>query len=207
MQYVDHLIYAARDLTRGMDEIEAALGSRPAIGGRHPAYGTHNALLSLGPRTYLEIIAPDPALPRPERGRPFGLDATQDARLVTWVIAPHDLSRSARILRDAGCAIGAVSSSHRETVDGARLEWRLTDPYAMPLGGAVPFLIDWGSTPHPGSTAPRAGTLLDLNIEHPEPDRVKAVLGLLGLQIKVTTGPEPQLTAIIEGARGRVELR
>ena len=78
---------------------------------------------------------------------------------------------------------------------------------ALPLGGAVPLLIDWGTTPHPGSTAPRAGTLLALDIEHPEPHRIEAALTLLDLNITVTDGPEPRLTAVIAVPEGRVELR
>ena len=31
-----------------------------AVAEAHTGQGTHNKLLSLGPRTYLEIVAPDP---------------------------------------------------------------------------------------------------------------------------------------------------
>ncbi len=77
IENVDHLIFLAPDLDRGMDHVENLLGIRPVRGGRHPAFGTHNALLSLGPSTYLEVMASDPGLPRPSRGVLFGDCATQ----------------------------------------------------------------------------------------------------------------------------------
>lgn len=64
--HLDHLVYAVADLLAGMDEIEQLLGVRPVAGDRHPQYGTHNALLSLGPKTYLEIVAADPDRTPPE---------------------------------------------------------------------------------------------------------------------------------------------
>ncbi len=56
---IDHLVYTVADLGAGMDTIERLFGVRPVPGGRHPAFGTYNVLVSLGMETYLEIIAAD----------------------------------------------------------------------------------------------------------------------------------------------------
>jgi hypothetical protein len=54
--HIDHILLGIDDLDRGMDLFEQRSGVRPVQGGKHPG-GTHNALVSLGDGTYLEIIA------------------------------------------------------------------------------------------------------------------------------------------------------
>lgn len=203
---VDHLVYAVADLERGMDEIDKLLGVRPVRGGRHPAFGTHNALVSLAPSTYLEIIAPDPGLARPAQGVLFESVGAGGPRLATWVLNTHDIEGVAALANSAGLGLGAVQSGSREQPDGTLLSWRLTDPYAMPLDGAVPFLISWGETPHPAGVVPRAGELTSLIVEHPEPARVRRAFEVLGANLVVHRGESFRLVARIASAAGEVEL-
>lgn len=93
---VDHLVFATPDLNRGVDEIERLLGIRASAGGPHPGRGTRNALVALGPHTYLEIMAPDPDQPPPSTPRPFGLDLLTHSRLVAWALMATILSNFER---------------------------------------------------------------------------------------------------------------
>lgn len=201
---IDHLLYGAPDLGEGMDRIERLLGTRPVPGGRHPSYGTRNAVLALGPACYLEVIAPDPGLPTPIRGIGFGLQGLSAARLVTWAV------RHPAIEAAAGQAgLGPVQAGRRERADGTVLSWRMTDPYAERMGGVIPFLIDWGDAPHPATAAPPGGRLVDFRLEHPAPERVRDVLTGLGMEdpgVDVARGDEPRLVALIETAARTVEL-
>ena len=201
---IDHLIYATRNLEQGMREIHERLGVQPAIGGRHPQYGTHNALLSLGPSTYLEIVARDPDLSEPERGAWIDVrDA--ESRLVTWVLRAEQIEEAAAAAANIG--LGPVASGAREKPDGSVLSWRLTDPYAMPLDGALPFLISWGTTPHPAASAPYAGALRTLVLAHPEAPRLAAALRSLDVDLEVVAADSAALIATIETPQGLVELR
>lgn len=203
---VDHLIYGAPELGRGVEAVERRLGARPAPGGRHPQYGTRNALLALGPATYLEVMAPDPELPEPADGVLFALDELEAPRVVTWALRTGEIEAEAGRARERGVRLGAVRAGSREQPDGSELTWRLTRPRALPMGGVVPFLIDWGETPHPAAGAPEGGSLVGLRAEHPEPAAAREALAVLGAGMPVEAGPRPRLAATIRTGGGSVEL-
>ena len=88
---IDHLVYATPDLTLGIDTIDKLLGVRATAGGQHPGLGTRNALVALGPSSYLEIIGPDPEQPKPAGPRRFGIDELKAPRIVRWVAKSTEL--------------------------------------------------------------------------------------------------------------------
>jgi len=203
---IDHLVYTAPSLEQGMNEIESLLGVRPVPGGRHPKYGTHNAQLSLGELIYLEIIAPDPDLPTPEKGRLLGSSFEQEPKLTTWVLREEQIEQMRSRAVANGLPLGQVESGKREKPDGTIVSWKLTDPYAFLLEGAIPFLIHWGDTPHPAKGIPSAGELIGLEMEHPNAEEVIRNLELLNVSIPVSQGSEPRIIAKIRTKKGIVIL-
>lgn len=141
------------------------------------------------------MIAPDRGLPTPGRGVGFGLEGLVAPGLVSWALRHPEIDA---VAERAG--LGPVEDGSRERADGTTLRWRLTDPYAERMGGVVPFLIDWGDTPHPAASAPPGGRLLELRIEHPEPERVETVLAELGRAVEVASGAVPRLVAVVQVA-------
>lgn len=204
---LDHLVYATPDLERTVGELEASLGVRAAEGGRHLGEGTRNALIALGPASYLEILGPDREQPPPNRPLWLGLEGLTEARLTRWAMKSGDLEGVAERALAAGARLGPVEDGKRRRPDGTLLTWRYTDPHVVVAGGLVPFIIDWGALPHPAAAAPAGASLLALRAEHPYPAGVASLLRALGIDLPITKGDLAALIAVVEGPNGTVELR
>jgi hypothetical protein len=207
MERVDHLIYLTTDLDAAVAELEQHLGVRAAAGGRHPRWGTRNALISLGETNYLEILAPDPDRPGPEMPTILGLDRLERSRLVSWAAKESDLGARVEAAARVGVELGEILPGSRERTDGTVLSWSLTDPEVALGDGLVPFLIDWGDSEHPALGAPRGCALLALRAEHPDPPRLRWMLEALALDLDVEVGSRPALIATIRTPMGETELR
>jgi Glyoxalase-like domain len=204
---VDHLVYATPDLAAGVERIAALLDVEAAAGGQHRRRGTRNALVCLGPRTYLEIVGPDPDQPSPAQPRWFGIDALKEPRLVTWAAAVADVAALASRAERAGVILGRVTNGQRTRPDGVELSWCFTDPETVVCDGIVPFLIDWRVSPHPSAAAPEGAALVALRAEHPDVAWVERSLRVLDLEMPITYGAVAALVATIQTPRGNVELR
>lgn len=205
---IDHLTVVAPSLEAGAAFVEQALGVSPRAGGVHAHMGTHNLLLSLGPAMYLEVIAINPDAPAPPRPRWFGLDAmAPDAppRLAAWVAGTQDIhAASSR----SDQALGQVETMTR---DG--LSWLMTvlRDGALPMGGALPALIEWPQGVHPCKMLPASGcTLQKLEIHHPDPWLLERSLNALGFASQTillpAQGAAPALIALIDTPWGRRAL-
>jgi hypothetical protein len=204
---VDHLVYTVPDLQQGIDSAEALFGVRATPGGQHPGLGTRNALIALGPASYLEIIGPDPEQPKPTGPRRFGIDALKAPHLLTWVAKGTSLQTFAADAKSHGIDLGAVIPGSRKRPDGVVLAWTYTDPQIVLADRLIPYFIDWGRSPHPSATAAKGVTLTGLRAEHPDADRVQKMLKQLGLDLAVARGTKPSLIATFDSPRGKVELK
>jgi hypothetical protein len=207
MSMVDHLVYATRDLARGIDELQDVLGIRATPGGQHSGRGTRNALIALGPDSYIEILAPDPEQPEPSTPRWFGVDGITQSKLATWAAKGTDLERLRATAMQNGIPLGTVARGSRRRPDGVELSWELTDPRASIEDGIVPFFIDWGRSPHPAQSAATGASLIELRAEHPDSQRVQHMLQQVGLPLAVSQSPRAALIATIDCPRGRIALR
>ncbi len=203
---VDHLVYACPELGPAVERIAALTGVRAVPGGQHPGLGTHNALLSLGRRTYLEIIAPDLAQPRPAEPRPFGLDDLSAPALRAWAAAPDDLDAAVQRSLAAGFDYGQVIAGQRRTADGHDLTWRMTAAPSLAGAHVVPFLIDWGASPHPAQSAPAGVTLTEFRLAAPNQEELNARLEVLGLDLPTEAAARPALRAVLSGPGGRIAV-
>lgn len=202
---IDHLIYAHPDLDAAVAAIHRRFGVEASGGGNHPSRGTHNKLLALGPRTYLELIAPDPSQPAPATPRPYGVEGITQGGLVGWVIAVEDIEAARTYARSHGFDPGPVMDGHREEATGRLLHWRATAN--AQVAGVIPFLINWGDTRHPAVDAPVGLTLRSLSVEHPRPTEIRTALAAMGAEVEVRRAPRPALVARIDGPHGDGELR
>ena len=202
---IDHLVYAVPDLAAGVAEIDKRSGVRAQTGGKHIGLGTHNALLALGTRTYLEIIAPDPGQPEPAMPRPFGVGGARRGALAGWALACDDIDAAVARARSHGYDPGEAAAMQRTGPTGTVLRWRLT-LNAM-AGGPIPFLISWGDTEHPARSAPHGLTLEAFHLEHPDPPSLAAPLAALGADVEIRPAGTAALTAHFSGPNGIMMLR
>ena len=202
---IDHLIYAAPDLPAAVADLQERFGVRAQAGGRHPGRGTRNALLALGPHTYLEIIAPDPGQPEPPAPRPFSLDGLSRGRLASWALACGDIDAAIARARSRGYDPGDAAAGQRTAPGGTVLRWRAT--LNATADGLIPFLISWGNTAHPATSAPRGLTLEAFHLEHPDPPSLAPLLTALSADVQIRPAAAAALIARLSGPNGSHVLR
>ena len=203
---LDHIVITAPNLKSGVEWVRDTLDATPEYGGMHPRMGTHNCLLSLDDQTYLEVIAPDPNAPRPDRSRWFeldNLDRHSQPRLAAWVARTTDIK--------ATVLAGSESLGVVEPMSRGDLNWMITvtDDGSLGLGGIAPILIEWRTPTHPSAGMRVSGCqLLHLELHHPEGQRVEKLLQSVGIDNKkvglkpLPDGEAPHLVAHIRTPQG-----
>jgi len=198
---LDHILLGWSDLEEGIAFVEKHTGVTAAFGGVHPGRGTRNALLSLGDRHYLEIIAPDPA----QAGTPdhYGLRKLTAPCLVSWAAHPGDLNAFAVRLRNVNLTFDGPTPGSRKSPDGRLLEWKTLNLHDT-REGLLPFFIEWSAgTVHPSVDAPAGCKILRFEVSTPDSAELQRISSLLDLDVPIRHAEKPQLLAQIAGPDGR----
>ena len=202
--WLDHIILGCNDLDKGIEFVHDATGVRAAIGGVHPGRGTRNALLSLGERRYLEIIAPDPA--QTEIVHFPQIRSMTDPRLIGWAVHPPDIAALATQLRENKVEFTGPSDGSRKRPDGHVLNWK-TINLADDRHGLLPFFIQWSAdSVHPSKDASANCTLDYFEILGADPQELAATLKRIGIDFPVQRSDKTRLQAVITGPKGDLRL-
>jgi Glyoxalase-like domain len=210
--HLDHVIWACPDLDAGVHRFEALTGIRPRYGGAHASGLTHNALVSLGGRCYLEVLAPvGPESPKDDEWCRLARTAHEPRILTYCMRSARPLSELASIATASGWKNAVVAGNGRITPEGVSLRWQWLAPQVERFGLAFPFFIDWLDSPHPGESpgAAQAGAeiLLDhFAVGHPDAAGLKHTLGEIGVNVDTYSAADVQFRLQLKTPRGTVSL-
>jgi Glyoxalase-like domain len=197
---LDHILLGCNDLDTGIAFVQDSAGVRAAVGGVHPGRGTRNALLSLGERRYLEIIAPDPH--QPGAKDTLGLRLLTQPKLVGWAAHPGDLDAFAKKLREAGVAFEGPTPGSRARPDGRVLHWKTLN-LADDHHGLLPFFIEWSAdSAHPSTDAPKGCTLDYFEVNSTNPEELTQLIQKIGINLPVEHSDKSRLRALLTGPKG-----
>ena len=195
----DHIVVSALTLAEGVAAVEDTLGVALAGGGAHAHMATHNRLLGLGD-VYLEVIAADPAAPKPTWPRWFDLDNfAGPPRLTNWVARCDDIA--------AAVAIGPAGVGVPITLQRGDYAWDMAVPQdgKLPFDGMFPALIQWHGALHPAQALPDASVRLTLlEIAHPQADALKGALAgrMADPRVIILQGAAPAMQASFDTPHG-----
>lgn len=180
--FLDHVIVAARDLARAVDDWRA-LGLEATDGGVHPTRGTRNAIVRFPDRTFLELMTVDdrekvrasaPAMLAMMELHPDGA--------INWALRTDDVAAARRELTAKGFAVGALWNGEGRRDSGKVARWRtfsIDEP-------AFPFVLQYDGAPTSEPSARGlpvtgiAAAIVQGVSAHPLADRLARAFGSIG---------------------------
>lgn len=197
---IDHILLAIDDLDRGVKAFEESTGVKPVYGGKHPG-GTHNALVSLGDGTYVEIIAVQKGVAPPADFA--GIEQLHTLTPIGWAVSSKDSAELRKRLDAGGLAVTDSSAGSRITPAGKTLSWQtfgLKDNFAE-----APFFIVWSAqTAHPSTTSPGGCKLQQWQIAGPRQKNLEQLRRTLDLRVDVADAKATSMRLSLSCPKGAV---
>jgi len=201
---IDHVVIGVSDLNTGVNQLEDLTSLQAEFGGKHPHLGTENALLSLGPRQYLEVLAPAPGA-KLDSSVSF-LSSLQKLTPVSWVISTANVEWMAQLLKARGYETTPPRPGSRLRPDGARLDWK-TLTIKMPPMDMAPVFIAWNTkSVHPANSAPTGCTLSGVELTDPHAADLQKLVDLLKLSITVRSGTHASMKVMVNCPKGKIVI-
>lgn len=206
--YVDHLVYAGPNLEQLISRFAKQSGVKAIFGGRHENYGTHNALASLGAKSYLELISPDPSNSIEGGVTILDIGKLTSPKIVAWAMGLPDFDKT-HICLSKDFEVSEIGEGERITPEGKTLSWRyfyVNDEQFSEIPQIVPFFIDWKSD-HPAENSPQGSTLVKLVAYHPTPQRFTGIFETLDFEICIEKSEYIALEAHFDSPLGQFAYR
>jgi hypothetical protein len=197
---IDHILLGIDDLDRGVQQFEESTGVKPIYGGKHPR-GTHNALVSLGDGTYVEIIAVQKGSTAPDDYA--GLAQLHKLTPIGWAVSSKDSGQLRSRLEAAGMAVTEATPGSRTTPAGKTLSWQtfgLKDNFEE-----APFFIVWSAqTAHPSTTSPTGCKLQQWHIAGPHQKSLEHLRRTLELRVEGADAKSTSMRLALACPKGAV---
>ena len=202
IQKIDHIVYAVANLQRSMEKFTEATGLKVFMGGEHPDWGTHNALVRIGEKTYLEFMAKKKGSEPVHAQTWMGLDLLEEDKITRWALASENVEHDAKFLKKYRDDLSAIAIGSRALEDGKMLNWLMTTVLPSPEVEPAPFLIDWKKSQHPTADLPLKSSIKSFTIEHAESEVLKKLLEKLQCPMEVYTSHATQLKLVLDTPKG-----
>jgi len=201
-EQIDHIVYAVKNLKEATAKFTQKTGLQVVTGGQHLEYGTHNALVRIGNKSYLEFIAKDDTIERTHTHTWMGLDHLHDNKITRWALRSANVERDAELLAIYEPALSKIVMGSRETSDGTTLNWLMTSALPSPEIEAAPFLLDWKNSVHPTKGLPLNCSIKMMRIEHAEYQILTKLLSQLGCPLPVTAATVTSIRLTLDTPKG-----
>ena len=198
--HLDHIVIIVPNLAHIIEDINNKLGCIPVLGGKHPKYGTHNALLRINNKNrykqYIEFLAIDPMVEPPKIYPPGLHPKLSHPKISSWAVYCKNIEATAQAMCSIGgfFDVGEIFSMSRKSVEGEILSWEIAYNYdsIVSSNGIIPFLINWGKTMHPADQLEKNNSceIAELTMKHPDGGIINSELLKLGLSdLVIDKGP------------------